>query len=104
MRADCGKDQVSQYEISLRMRHTITRTHWLFYLPLLLTLALLIPAQPAQTSGPPPLVKMQIPYQQREELARLEGAGVDIWEVHPGYAIAVVQEGQTASAHREVDP
>ena len=59
-----------------------------------LTLTLLSPGQPAHTSGPPPLVKVRIAYQQREELARLEGAGVDIWEVHPDYAIAVVQEGQ----------
>ena len=41
-------------------------------------------------SGPPPLAKVRIAYHRREELTQLERAGVDIWEVHPGYVVAVV--------------
>jgi len=80
------------------MRHT---RRILPLISLLLTLALLSPARPAHTVGPPPLVKIRIAYQQREELTRLEGAGVDIWEVHPGYAVAVVSSEQEAALIRQ---
>ena len=77
-------------------------TYRLFLLlPLLLPLALLSPVWPGQAGGPPPLIKVRIAYQQREELARLERAGVDIWEVHPGYAVAVISRGQERELIRQ---
>jgi carboxypeptidase T len=63
-------------------------------LPVSCLLVLLALARPAQTSSPPPLVKVRIAYQQRDELTQLEQAGVDIWEVQPGYAIALVSNVQ----------
>jgi len=64
-------------------------------------LALLGLSGPGRASGPPPLVRVRIPYQQRSELARLEHAGVDIWEVHPGYAVVVVSSAQEAALIRQ---
>lgn len=69
-------------------------------LSLFLTLALLIPPPPSHTTGPPPLLKVRIPYQRGEELAWLEAAGVDIWAVHPDYAVAVVTADQEVALTR----
>jgi carboxypeptidase T len=70
-------------------------------IPICCLLALLGLSGPGHTSGPPSLVRVRIAYQQRDELARLEQAGVDIWEVHPGYAVAVVSGAQEEALIRQ---
>jgi carboxypeptidase T len=57
-------------------------------------LVLLSPAWKGRASSPPALVRVRIAYQHREELAQLAQAGVDIWEVHSGYVVAVVSHDQ----------
>ena len=59
-------------------------------LPICCFLVLFGLGRSVETSGPPPLVKVRIAYHQRKELTQLEQAGADIWEVHPGYVVAVV--------------
>lgn len=56
------------------MRHTVTHARRLLYaIPVLVMLALLTPAPPAHSTGPPPLLKVRIPYGHRPALARLGG-------------------------------